>query len=135
MGQQMDFLPMHPPRGVWVFRWTFSSPPHHQLFVPTQPKKAQVLFLPGQEKLKFLFLGGGGRGSLAVYAILFSFFSSTPPTWPKRGVKTNTLQWVGGGGSGGEGGARGRGGGGRGGLGGFPIKKWGSNFFFTLCKG
>ena len=71
------FLPTCPPRGAWVNRWTFSpfppsspsSSPHHQLFVPTQPKKsssfvptrpkkAQVLFLPGREKLKFLFLGG-----------------------------------------------------------------------------
>ena len=63
VGLQMDFLPTHPPRGAWVFRWTFSSPypspPHHQLFVPTRLKKAQVLFLPGREKLKFLFLGGG----------------------------------------------------------------------------
>ena len=27
--------------------------PHLQLFVPTRPKKAQVLFLPGRKKLKF----------------------------------------------------------------------------------
>ena len=44
------FLPMCPPRGAWVNRWTFSPPPppplsllsNLQLFVPTGPKKAQV---------------------------------------------------------------------------------------------
>ena len=50
----------HAPSRAWVFRLTISPPPpsDFQLFVPTQPKKAQVLFLPSQEKLKFLFLLG-----------------------------------------------------------------------------
>ena len=74
----------HAPCGVWVFRWTFSPPlsSHLQLFIPTRPKKAQVLFLSGREKLKFLFLLGtenavGGCGSLAVYAIVFFFYRCT----------------------------------------------------------
>ena len=68
-GQIWVFLPMHPPRGVWVFRWTFSSPSppslssHLQLFVPTWPKKAQVLFLPGQKKAQVLFLPGRKKNS------------------------------------------------------------------------
>ena len=70
------FLPM-PLAGAWVNRWTCSPPPpfsnlqlmqRQHICVPTWPKKAQVLFLTGQEKHKFLW---GGRGSLAVYAILF----------------------------------------------------------------
>ena len=35
---------------------SLSLPSHLQLFVPTRLKKAQVLFLPSREKLKFLFL-------------------------------------------------------------------------------
>ena len=71
------FLPM-PLAGAWVNRWTFSPPfpSHLQIFVPTQLKNAQVLFLPGREKLKFFFCWyrkrHGGCGSLAVYAILFN---------------------------------------------------------------
>ena len=57
------FLP-RPLAVMWVNRWTFSSPSlsslpsHHQLFV----------FL-GTENT----VGMGGCGSLAVYAILFSY--------------------------------------------------------------
>ena len=78
MGPQMHFLPTPPPRGAWVFRWTFSSLPpllpplpHLQSFVSLRYR----MFLLGTENAV-----GGGRGSLAVYAILF-FFSFTPLTF------------------------------------------------------
>ena len=68
MGLQTDFFSS--------FSSSFSFTSHLQLIVATWLKKAQVLFLPGWQKLKFLFLLGtenavGGHGSLAVYAILF----------------------------------------------------------------
>ena len=64
MGRQMDIFSS--------FSFSFTSP----TFCSYLAKKAHVLFVPSQEKLKFLFLLGtentvGGRGSLAVYAILF----------------------------------------------------------------
>ena len=63
---------MHPPRGVWVFRWTFSPPPllllsHLQSFVSLRYRT----FMLGTENAV-----GGGRGSLAVYAILFLYICS-----------------------------------------------------------
>ena len=61
------FLPTPPPRGAWVFRWTFFLPllpplSHLQSFVSLRYRT----FLLGTENAV-----GGGRGSLAVYAILF----------------------------------------------------------------
>ena len=82
---------MCPPRGAWVFRWTFSppSPPpfsssfssippnfysyqaeKSSSFVPTQPRKAQVFVSLRYRKRR------GGSGSLAVYAILFCLKAS-----------------------------------------------------------
>ena len=49
-----SFVPTRPKKAQVLFLPGRKS----SSFVPTRPKKAQVLFLPGREKLKFLFLLG-----------------------------------------------------------------------------
>ena len=61
-----SFLPMHPLRGVWVFRWTFSSSPPPS---PSHPSSSHLqLFV----SVRYRKCYGGAFGSLAVYAILFN---------------------------------------------------------------